>query len=73
MGQPGVVLGRLLDRLDDFLTDDFFRSWIINPDEESDFFWTSFLENNPDKYSIVISLLIRINNFTELINQNNII
>ena len=40
--------------LNDFLVDEAFRSWVINPDEESNFFWTSFIENNPDKYSTII-------------------
>ncbi|MCG8308778.1 MAG: FecR family protein [Cytophagales bacterium] len=42
-------------KLDDFLTDEFFRSWVINPSKESDFFWTSFINNNPEKYSTVLN------------------
>ena len=40
-------------KLDDFLKDEFFRTWTINPDDKSDFFWRSFLDNNPDKIAIV--------------------
>ena len=39
----------------DFLKDEYFRCWVINPDQESDFFWSSFLENNPDKYPTIIN------------------
>lgn len=41
-------------KLDDFLADELFRNWVINPNEESDYFWASFIENNPDKYPTVI-------------------
>lgn len=41
-------------RVDDFLTDEFFRTWVIRPDDEADFFWSSFLKNNPEKYNAVL-------------------
>jgi len=31
----------------DFANDSFFISWVKDPDEESDWFWTSFVEENP--------------------------
>jgi transmembrane sensor len=31
----------------DFADDHFFIGWVRNPDRESDFFWTAFLEKNP--------------------------
>lgn len=34
---------------DDFTRDEYFKSWVIAPDEDSDLFWTTFLEHHPDK------------------------
>ncbi|MEO5599602.1 MAG: FecR family protein [Cyclobacteriaceae bacterium] len=31
----------------DFANDSFFIRWVKNPDEESDWFWKSFVRNNP--------------------------
>lgn len=31
----------------DFATDGFFIRWVKNPDDESEWFWTSFIEENP--------------------------
>lgn len=31
----------------DFATDGFFIRWVKNPDDESEWFWTSFMEENP--------------------------
>ena len=33
----------------DFLTDEFFQNWIINPDEETNLFWSKFISDNPAK------------------------
>lgn len=32
----------------DFASDSFFVRWVKNPDEESDWFWTSFIKENPE-------------------------
>jgi len=40
-------------QLKDFLEDDFFVQWVINPNVNTDAFWQSFLENNPQKKEIV--------------------
>ena len=36
-------------KTEQFIYDEFFVNWVIDPDEESDFFWRSFLENHPAK------------------------
>ncbi|MFC0773564.1 FecR family protein [Terrimonas alba] len=36
-------------QLKDFLEDDFFVQWVINPNVNTDSFWQSFIENNPHK------------------------
>ncbi len=36
-------------KLKDFIRDEYFKSWVVNPDEDSDFFWESFIKNNPDR------------------------
>lgn len=33
----------------DFLTDEFFQSWVFSPDEEADLFWEKYLSDNPGK------------------------
>ena len=35
--------------VDDFLNDDFFISWVLNPDSENELFWTTWQENNLSK------------------------
>ncbi len=37
--------------LKDFISDEYFKNWVLSPDEHSDFFWESFLKNNPDHAS----------------------
>lgn len=34
----------------DFAADDFFKSWVCEPDEHSDAFWAAFLKEFPEKY-----------------------
>ncbi|MCK5367296.1 MAG: FecR family protein [Cyclobacteriaceae bacterium] len=51
-------------KLDNFLKDEYFRSWVICPNEESDFFWSSFLKNNPYKYATIIKAKEVIFSFT---------
>lgn len=36
---------------ENFLTDDKFISWVIQPDAELDFFWNEFLKQHPSKQS----------------------
>ena len=38
---------------DNFLDDDFFIQWVINPGEESNLFWQSFIEAYPAKQEAV--------------------
>jgi len=48
-------------QLQDFLDDDFFVQWVISPDDTSNSFWQSFVENYPDKNNLVkkASLIIK--------------
>jgi len=39
--------------LQDFLEDDFFVQWVINPDENKNSFWQSFTETYPHKKEVV--------------------
>jgi ferric-dicitrate binding protein FerR (iron transport regulator) len=36
---------------EDFLADPYFQQWVLKPDQESDSFWRSFLDRNPDQKS----------------------
>src|SRR3954468_6000565 len=38
---------------EDFLNDDFFIQWVINPGEENDLFWQSFVRAYPEKQEAV--------------------
>ena len=40
-------------RLFDFITDENFKSWIINPSPDSDYFWKSWLESHPEKADVI--------------------
>ena len=40
-------------QLQDFLEDDFFVQWVIRPNVNTDSFWQSFIENNPQKRETV--------------------
>lgn len=38
---------------EDFVLDGYFCSWVSHPDQESEKFWKSFCENNPEQTSII--------------------
>lgn len=40
-------------QIEDFLEDDFFIQWVINPNESNSSFWQSFTEAHPHKKEIV--------------------
>ncbi|MEM9328657.1 MAG: FecR domain-containing protein [Bacteroidota bacterium] len=40
-------------QLEDFLTDEFFVSWVHNPDPSSDHFWENWLKQHPDKVLLI--------------------
>ncbi|MFW5761836.1 MAG: FecR family protein [Cyclobacteriaceae bacterium] len=39
--------------LENFLTNEYFVSWVKNPDAESNYFWQHWLEQNPEKKDVV--------------------
>ncbi|MBT29796.1 MAG: anti-sigma factor [Thalassobius sp.] len=41
-------------KLGDFLTDEFFKKWVIKPDEESSHFWDKWITNHPEKRKEVL-------------------
>ncbi len=36
-------------KIEDFLADERFKRWVIDPDPDSDHFWRSFLQHYPEK------------------------
>lgn len=52
--------------LNDFVTDEYFIKWVKNPDTKSDFFWTTWIKENPDKKELIeeASEIVRFLNFT---------
>lgn len=35
------------NNIDDFVTDEHFKKWVLNPTDEIEEYWSDFLENNP--------------------------
>ena len=40
-------------RVEEFLTDEYFRDWVRFPDSDSNLFWKEFLDNHPNKIELV--------------------
>jgi transmembrane sensor len=38
---------------DDFICDEYFQNWLINPDQETDDFWNNWLQQHPEKRETV--------------------
>jgi ferric-dicitrate binding protein FerR (iron transport regulator) len=41
-------------KVEDFLTDEFFVRWVKNPGPETEHFWKSWIEKNPDKVPAIV-------------------
>ncbi|MFT7231841.1 MAG: transmembrane sensor [Cyclobacteriaceae bacterium] len=57
-----------LNHIEDFLVDESFRKWILNPTPELDIHWTEWMDANPDKRNILlqskdVALRLRFNEF----------
>ena len=39
--------------IEDFLADDFFQRWVLDPDVESNVFWQNWIRENPDKKALI--------------------
>ncbi|MCG8320799.1 MAG: FecR domain-containing protein [Cytophagales bacterium] len=39
--------------LTDFILDEYFQDWVINPTEASDMFWNNWMENNREKKKVI--------------------
>lgn len=37
-------------KAEDFASEDYFKNWVISPEQESDRFWEEFLKEYPEKY-----------------------
>jgi transmembrane sensor len=40
-------------KTEDFVTDPFFQDWVNQPNEESDLFWSTWLNENPDRRKMI--------------------
>jgi len=40
--------------INDFLLNESFRKWILEPDEEVNIFWEDWLHAHPDKIALII-------------------
>ncbi len=41
-------------KLEDFLADEEFKRWVINPDKESEIFWNNWLASHPDQKPTIL-------------------
>lgn len=39
--------------VNDFVADEYFQSWVLNPDAESDLFWKAWLEKHPEHAPLI--------------------
>ena len=39
--------------IEDFTIDDYFVKWVLNPDKDSEIFWSQWLQKNPNKRMLV--------------------
>lgn len=39
--------------IEDFVADDYFKNWVLKPNTESDAFWHRYLEEYPEKNSVI--------------------
>ncbi|MEO0334711.1 MAG: FecR domain-containing protein, partial [Bacteroidota bacterium] len=40
-------------QVSDFVTDDFFRKWVLSPDEKTQTYWQNWIREHPDKQSVI--------------------
>lgn len=39
--------------VDDFLKDEYFKHWVLHPDQNAEYFWSAFLQNHPGKQQAI--------------------
>ena len=42
-----------LFEVEDFMEDEYFRRWALQPNEEGNLFWQQFLETYPEKVATI--------------------
>ncbi len=40
-------------QVSDFVTDDFFRKWVLSPDEKNQAYWQDWIRQHPDKQAVI--------------------
>ena len=54
----------------DFVLDEFFQEWILDPDEKTTAFWEDWIAENPDKADVVDEARQVIQNIKKVIERN---
>lgn len=55
---------------EDFSKDEYFKSWVINPEEHHEQFWETWIKNHPEKNSDILKAKALILAFDELFNDD---
>ena len=54
----------------DFVLNESFQKWILQPDDEVEFFWMSWLSDHPEKYNIIIEAKLFIQNINASMEES---
>jgi hypothetical protein len=54
----------------DFVLNESFQKWILQPDDEIQFFWTKWLTNHPEKYEVIMEAKLFIQNIHTSIEEH---
>ncbi|GAB1857574.1 FecR family protein [Flavobacteriaceae bacterium MHTCC 0001] len=52
---------------EDFIKDEYFQKWVLNPDQMTSNFWNNWLIQHPEKRSVIYNAT----NFVKLLNKND--
>lgn len=55
--------------IDDFVVDDTFCQWVINPDEGSNLFWNTWIKDHPAQQQVIFEARIIVNQLNEVVKQ----
>lgn len=54
----------------DFVLNESFQKWILQPDDEIQFFWTNWLTDHPEKYDVIMEAKLFIQNIRASIEEH---
>ena len=54
----------------DFVLNESFQKWILQPDDEVQFFWMNWLSGHPEKYNIIMEAKFVIQNIQASMDES---